>query len=313
MTNQLPLNAQQIRKSQKDLTIPKFHRRIMVVDTETSGLMPKHKPGTPFPPIEAFPHIMQFSWILYNVLTNEFEEMVNEYVRIPRAVVISPKSIDVHKITREITEEKGKPIVPLLVRFFESYMKCDCIVGHNLHFDGEMIRKEMWRNRKELNAKIKIPDRVNMMCGVFTKRFNAAYHIDMFCTMMNTIEFCGIEFDKKPVATPVVTDGFDADETKKPGVSFDVDSTLITLPESNINQAQLEKEKDMISTTNENTRKKFPRLNELYSKLFDDVLPTDLHNSIIDVLVCLRCFLKVRAVKEMSETDFYSLIEKYSR
>ena len=284
-----------IKKPQKDLTIPKFHRRIMVLDTETSGLMPKHKPGTPFPPMEAYPHIMQISWMLYNVATNEIEETVNEYVRIPRTAVISPESIAVHKITREITEEKGKPIVPLLTRFFEAYMKCDCIIAHNLHFDGEMVRKEMWRNRKELDAKIKTPDRVNMMCGVFTKRFNAAYHIDMFCTMMNTVEFCGIEFAKKPAVS------FDAEFAKKPAVSFDVD----------VKSQEIVQVSPPIA--NENSRKKFPRLNELYSKLFDDVLPNDLHNSIIDVLVCLRCFLKVRGVKEMTKSDFYALIEKYSR
>jgi hypothetical protein len=63
----------------------------------------------------------------------------------------------------------------------------------------------------------------------------------------------------------------------------------------------------------QNTRKKFPRLNELYSKLFDDALPENLHNSIIDVLVCLRCFLKVRGAKEMTEQDFNQLIDKYSK
>lgn len=293
MSTESPKNTRQ-----KDLTIPKFHRRIMVLDTESSGLMPKHKPGTAFPPIEAYPHIMQFSWILYNVLTNEIEETVNEYVKIPKTAEISKESIAVHKITREIVEEKGKPIVPLLSRFFEAYMKCDCIVAHNLHFDGELVRKEMWRNRKELDAKIKVPDRVNMMCGVFTKKFNAAYHIDTFCTMMNTVELCGIEFAKKPDV------GFDTD-SKKPDVGFDSEG-----------EVSVERPKIALVShpiANENTRKKFPRLIELYRKLFDDVLPSDLHNSIIDVLVCLRCFLKVRGVKELSESDFYALIEKYSR
>jgi hypothetical protein len=302
----------------------------MVIDTETSGLMPKHRPGTPFPPMEAYPHIMQFSWIVYNVATNEIEETLNEYVRVPKTAEISPESIAVHKITREITEKKGKPIVPLLARFFEAYMKCDCIVAHNLHFDGEMVRKEMWRNRKELDAKIKIPDRVNMMCGVFTKKFNAAYHIDMFCTMMNTVEFCGIEFAKKPGVSfdadskkPGVS--FDADskkpgvsfdaDSKKPGVSFDADSKKpgVSFDGGDEVQEIVPTCQSLPLVANENTRKKFPRLNELYSKLFDDVLPNDLHNSIIDVLVCLRCFLKVRGVKEMSESDFYTLIEKYSR
>ena len=43
-----------------------------------------------------------------------------------------------------------------------------------------------------------------------------------------------------------------------------------------------------------NPRKKWPKLNELYSKLFENENVTGLHNSMIDVLVCLSCFLKMR-------------------
>jgi len=40
-------------------------------------------------------------------------------------------------------------------------------------------------------------------------------------------------------------------------------------------------------------KKKYPKLVELYQKLFNET-PENLHNSLIDVLVCLRCFLKRR-------------------
>ena len=266
-------------KPQKDLTIPKFHRRVMVFDTETSGLMPKHRTGKPYPPDEAYPYIMQLSWIVYNLSSNTIEETVDEYVNIPDKVEVSEESVRVHGITREISRTKGKPIVPLLMKFFTSYMRCDCIVAHNLQFDGELIRKEMWRNREELKRKVLVPDRVNMMCGLFTKKFNSAYHIDMFCTMMNTVQLCGIEFAAKTKDEPIAELPMD-----------------ITLPAAAAN-----------------TRKKFPRLNELYGKLFDVPPPNDLHNSIVDVIVCLRCFLKVRGVKEMDEIEFQGLIEKHSR
>lgn len=251
----------------------------MCFDTETSGLMPKHKAGTPFPPMEAYPYIMQLSWAIYNVDTHKFEEIVNEYVRIPKTAEISPEAIQVHKITHDILQEKGVDIVPLLNRFFTSYMKSDCIVAHNLSFDGELVRKEMWRNRELLKRTIPSIERVNMMCGVFTKKFNSAYHIDTFCTMMNTIQFCGIDFAPK---LPSIQDQNDG-------------NSQIQIP------------------TPKQTKKKFPRLNELYGKLFEAGLPSDLHNSIVDVLVCLRCFLKVRGVVEMSELEFQQLIDKYSR
>ena len=260
------------------LTIPKYHRRIMCFDTETSGLMPKRpRKGEAFPPNDAYPYIMQFSWIVYNVSTNQIEETVNEYVRIPETVHISPESIQVHGITREIIEKKGKSILQLLAQFFVAYMKCDCVVAHNLQFDSELVRKEMWRNRAGLEKMISNQERVNMMCGVFTKKFNAAYHIDTFCTMMNTVELCNIDFPVKPRPDNL-------DETIHPE-----------------------------STTS--IRKKFPRLSELYAKLFGDesAIPSDLHNSIIDVLVCLRCFLKVRGVTGMTDSVFGDLVQKYSR
>ena len=38
--------------------------------------------------------------------------------------------------------------------------------------------------------------------------------------------------------------------------------------------------------------KKFPTLLELHYKLFN-VIPNNLHNSLIDILICLRCFYKM--------------------
>ena len=40
--------------------------------------------------------------------------------------------------------------------------------------------------------------------------------------------------------------------------------------------------------------KKWPKLSELYAKLFDGGTVEGLHNSMIDVLTCLRCYLKMR-------------------
>lgn len=267
-------------KPPKDLTIPEYHHRIMCFDTETTGLLPKHKRGDPFPPITAYPHITQMSWIVYNLVTNQIEEAVNKYVNIPETAEISPESTAVSGITREIMNEQGVDIVPLLIQFYASYMKCDCIVAHNLHFDTEIVRQEMWRNKVALLDALKNPDRVNQMTSIFTKKFNEAYHIDTFCTMMNTIDLCGIAYPSPPVSSlPVVSPESPTVAQKKPYSRF-----------------------------------KFPKLIELYCILFDpDTQPKDLHNSIVDVLVCLRCFLKVRGATEITESDFQSLVSKYSR
>jgi len=52
--------------------------------------------------------------------------------------------------------------------------------------------------------------------------------------------------------------------------------------------------------------KKAPKLGELYQKLFN-CMPANLHNSLIDTLVCLRCYLKMKDVN-MDDAYFASLL-----
>jgi DNA polymerase III epsilon subunit-like protein len=303
MSIQTLVETPKTEKPQKDLSIPAYHRRIVCFDTETNGLMPKHRRGDPFPPDSAYPHITQISWIVYNVATNKVEEVVNEYVKIPANIEISAESTSVSGITREIIDEKGVAIAPLLMRFFAAYMKCDCIVAHNLHFDGEVVRKEMWRNRAAFLAITKNQDRVNQMTGVFTKKFNAAYHIDTFCTMMNTVELCGLDYVAKVQPITSVVEPLSV-----------VDTVVVSAPVETIEETKPPEEPMAAVAKNAVPRKKFPKLKELYCKLFDpSTQPLDLHNSIVDVLVCLRCFLKVRNATEMSEFEFQSLVNQYSR
>jgi DNA polymerase-3 subunit alpha len=54
---------------------------------------------------------------------------------------------------------------------------------------------------------------------------------------------------------------------------------------------------------------KFPTLCELYEKLFH-TKPENLHNSMMDVLVCLRCYLKMEHNIEISDGDFYYYISR---
>ena len=54
--------------------------------------------------------------------------------------------------------------------------------------------------------------------------------------------------------------------------------------------------------------KKFPTLCELYEKLFH-IKPENLHNSMIDVLVCLRCYLKMEYNILIEESAFLNYIE----
>lgn len=57
--------------------------------------------------------------------------------------------------------------------------------------------------------------------------------------------------------------------------------------------------------------KKFPKLVELHDKLFQ-TRPNNLHNSLNDVLVCLRCFYKMTNDKDILEVnnEFNNLFQK---
>ena len=50
------------------------------------------------------------------------------------------------------------------------------------------------------------------------------------------------------------------------------------------------------------TVSKYPKLIELHNKLFK-YEPTNLHNSLYDVAVCLRCYIKLRYNKDLIELN----------
>ena len=54
--------------------------------------------------------------------------------------------------------------------------------------------------------------------------------------------------------------------------------------------------------------KKFPRLGELYFTLFQTV-PENLHNSLVDSLVCLRCFLKIKMNQDIEHAKYNDMLE----
>lgn len=60
------------------------------------------------------------------------------------------------------------------------------------------------------------------------------------------------------------------------------------------------------------TYNKWPKLSELYFHLFKE-LPDGFHNSMVDILACLRCYLKMHLNNEISNEEFNSLLEKIEK
>ena len=120
----------------------------------------------------------------------------------------------------------------------------------------------------------------------------------------------------QPVLEEFFTDFDSADHIVGHNVSFDINMIKAELQRLIMNSFN-EKLQEYLTTINTSTKfyctmqetielcaielkdkygrsyKKFPKLVELYQKMFG-VTPKNLHNSLNDVIVCLRCFIKLK-------------------
>ena len=122
--------------------------------------------------------------------------------------------------------------------------------------------------------------------------------------------------DLLPVLEEFFADFDSADHIVGHNVSFDINMIKAELQRLIMNSSD-KKLQDYLTTINTSTKfyctmqetielcgiemkdkygrsyKKFPKLVELYQKMFN-VTPKNLHNSLNDVIVCLRCFIKLK-------------------
>ena len=205
---------------------------ILIVDTETTGLS-KAKMITE-KTLHLWPHIVQFSYVIYNKETNTLLKTVDHIVKVPDSIVISEENSNIHGITDIISKTSGIDIQDVLTEFMEDYNNVDIVVAHNMEFDFNIIKVEFMRqiynDKHTVSEKEKLTQNLNSL--KVSKKLS--------CTMQDSVEICNIKALSK--------DG-----------------------------------KEYI---------KFPSLSELHKHLFS-VVPKKLHNSLNDVLICLRCFYKM--------------------
>jgi DNA polymerase III epsilon subunit-like protein len=224
------------------------YRTITVFDVETTGLIPKMDKITKrTPTINDMPHILQFSFIKYNIIGSFVDQTYDKYVKVNESIVIEPIITTITGITRETCDTRGISIIDVLTEFYNAYMSSDCVIAHNIKFDSSIIKIEIERHFHTL---VKTCPHI---LSLFDDTFNRLMYIDMYCTMKESIHICNIMIPTK------------TDPTKK--------------------------------------FKKFPQLKELYFTLFRKH-PENLHNSIVDVLYTLRCFLRIKMHQEMHDAKF---------
>jgi DNA polymerase III epsilon subunit-like protein len=224
------------------ITAPLRRRYYLVFDVETTGLLPKKKSekNGGIPTIDQYPHILQLSFVIYDIETRTIKQSYDSYVKIAESIIIDEYVTNLTGITKTICIEQGQPICNVLYDFYKAYKICEGLVAHNLDFDTKMISIEVERNRENL-LEHGFADSLILFQPMHEKINN----IDRYCTMRKGIILCNIL----------------------------IEST---------------------AKTQSHPRRKFPKLSELHQKLFGGDIPENLHNSMVDVEVCLRCYLKMR-------------------
>jgi DNA polymerase III epsilon subunit-like protein len=281
---------------------PKPTNLILVFDTETTGLIP-YEDYSRFTDSdsrleymkEVYPNIIQLSYLLYDTCNKTIIEKGNYYIKIDPSIIIQEQSIAIHGITREKIEEMGVSIDFALMKFYNAYVRANCIVGHNLEFDKKMIQIEIERNYHEAYTSLMRSDASppksdvrrtvdmgsnidvvsqggsiivqsnmeNIRCdNTDLKRLSCMLKIESsYCTMKHSIDVCNLVL-----------------ESHRMGKLGPHEFTVEVLIHGMMYSKRM--------------YKKYPTLAELYHKLFGSV-PTGLHDSMVDVETCLQCYLKM--------------------
>ena len=231
--------------------------RVLIFDTETTGL-PKTKLLTK-EVLHLLPFIVQLSYVIFNTVTNRIEVIQDHIINIPLDIQISPESTNIHGITKEITLSKGKALKDILFQFIEDYESCDLLVGHNLSFDVNMLKMETMRL-------------------IQTSLYFEKLYLEEF------LEKLIMESNNNSNSN---SNNSNSNSNNSNSNSNNSNTKHYCTMKKTITYCDIKvidkKGKEYI---------KFPKLSELHKKMFG-YIPKNLHNSLHDVLVCLRCFYQI--------------------
>lgn len=136
--------------------------KVLVFDTETTGLPPKNK-------TDAWPSIVQLSYMVYDTDAQKVLLLNDNIVKCP--ISIPTESANIHGITDTISQEKGIPLAEIMPVFLQAVEDADLIVAHNLFFDQDIVMVECGR--------------LEMNCQMLLRKAT-------YCTMKNNIHRCAL-------------------------------------------------------------------------------------------------------------------------
>jgi len=228
--------------------------RILIFDTETTGL-PQTKIISP-DTLQLWPHIVQFSYIIYDTDIHSIVETVDYVVKLKENIIIPEDSTQIHGITNKMSSSVGVPIEEILTEFFYYLQTVDKLIGHNVAFDINVVKVELLRLIYYSDSKL-------LQKEIKAYKYNLHYitnFTNISCTLQDSIDLCKIP------------------ATSKYGKTYF----------------------------------KYPKLSELHQKLFDSV-PNNLHNSLNDIIVTLRCFIKMNYGNDICDIKNNQYDELYNK
>ena len=137
---------------------------ILFFDTETTGIPKNYK--APVSDSDNWPRMVQIAYILCDEMGNVIIE--HEAIIKPVNYTIPDAAIEIHGITNEIANTEGKPLGCVLSDLLDAINDAEMVVGHNISFDINIVRAEIFR-----------VDLVDILKG-----------IPRICTMMKSTKYC---------------------------------------------------------------------------------------------------------------------------
>lgn len=117
--------------------------RILVFDTETTGLPPR---SITYRVTKAWKNcrLVQIAWRIYNECGIPIEPTECFIVK-PDDFIIPDVAANIHGITTEYAQKEGIDIQIILTRFEEVLKTVDLLVAHNMEFDKSLMLSELYR------------------------------------------------------------------------------------------------------------------------------------------------------------------------
>lgn len=141
-----------------------MNAKYLIFDTETTGL-PKRW-GAPISDIENWPRLVQIAWFKCDKFGNILSE--TDYIIKPDGFIIPDDAANVHGITTDIANEKGKSLSIIMTEFSKAINKSSILVAHNMKFDEKIVGAEFIREDIE----------------------NELSEMPKICTMESTTKYC---------------------------------------------------------------------------------------------------------------------------